>query len=532
MATSSFDSAMEKAQELENLIARYRSGDDAVGSEFFPQNWVSKAKTSFLDFEQAYKNLFEIYKQFNQRDKASSLLDNLLAFVDSCDDFSHLTGLRLLLVVGHEIVWIRSWKHDIRQVVKERLEKLIGRTIFDHFEPSFWIIAAKRTVESNSRSALELLRDLSEEDVEKAEVDRQLCQVMELAARFNLAYSNLPMAEQWLRWAAEIAQDRLADKILSGQFLEGASQIHHAASQQPPSEAYLQPISAKVNSPEYAEAMQQLGVVESLDVILRKGFERQHQQRFLAPLKQILEEYEKTTDILEALANDRRFALDLDGIKTKAESEQNGLTAWLSATDVDARDNPRQEMSPKESIEHRFTLQALGEIYEAVVNVVSLGITSGTITGDKLLAFLGKTNLSYDWTIYKVGIERFLAEDFISASHILITQFENIFRGILREKGIPVKRFVGGVSGDLPLNILIEDTAVRNLIGFRLSETIDWFMTRSYGPYSYRHKIAHGWISPRECNFPLCSLAIWLTLVALRHTTFPGNEVDNQAQPD
>jgi hypothetical protein len=340
------------------------------------------------------------------------------------------------------------------------------------------------------------------------------------------------MAEQWLRWAAEIAQDRLADKLLSGQFLEGASQIHRAASQQPPSEAYLQAIKAEVNSPEYAEAMQQLGVVESLDVILRKGFERQHQQRFLAPLKQILEEYEKTSNILEALTNDRRFVLDLDGIKTKAESEQNGLTAWLSATDVDARDNPRQEMSPQESIEHRFTLQALGEIREAVVNIVYLGITSGTITSDKLFAFLDKSNLQYDWTIYKAGLERFLAEDFISASHILITQFENIFREVLREKGIPVKRFVGGISGDLPLNILIEDTTVRNLIGYGFSETIDWFMTRSYGPYSYRHKIAHGWIGSGECNFQLCSLAIWLTLATLRHVTFPENEVDNQTKPD
>ena len=532
MTNSDYDLAMAKAKELENLIARYKSGDDAAKSKIFQQNWVSKTKTSFLEFEQAYKNLFEIYKRFNQHNQARSLLDNLFEFVDNCDEFSYLTGLRLLLVVGNEIDWLSSWKHDVSQLVKARLKNLIGQTIFYHFEPSFWIIAAKRATDLNNRSALELLRDLSDEGEEKANVDRQLCRVMELAARFNLAYPNLPMAEQWFRWAAEIAQNRLADRNLSGQFLERASQIHRMHSQQPPSEAYLQAIRAEVNTPEYAAAIRQLNVVESLDVIMQKEVEKQHQQRFLAPLEQIMKEYESTSNILETLASDMRFTLDLDQIKAKSKSEQNGLTAWLSGVDIDARDNPRQDMSPRESIEHRFTLQALYEIYEAIVNIVYLGTKSVGLTNDEILAYISKSKFKYDWTIYKVGLERFSNKDFISSSHILVTQFENIFREMLRVNGIPVKRNVGGVSGDLPLNALIEDTAVRNLVGFELAETIDWFLTRSYGPFGYRHKIAHGWISPRECNFELCCLAIWLTLVALRYVTYPAQDtdVDNQTQ--
>src|SRR5690606_8685608 len=168
----------------------------------------------------------------------------------------------------------------------------------------------------------------------------------------------------------------------------------------------LQAIKAEVDTPEYAEAMRQLSVAESLDVIVRKGIERQHQQRFLAPLQQIMDEYQNTSNILETLANDLRFRLDLNQIKNRAESEPNGLSGWLPAIDIDARDNPRQEMSPEESVEYRNTLQALDEIQEAVINVMYYGMSSGAITRETIVAQAEKSRLNYDWSIFNVGIER------------------------------------------------------------------------------------------------------------------------------
>ena len=511
-----YESAMTIAQKLEHYIIECKANDDHESSGSLSQNWISKAETSALDFVNAYRRLFKIYKQFNQRDKANNLLGSLFDFVDSCDEFSYLSGLRLLMVLDDSLDWIQGWQPEITNDLKRRLENLIWQTIFYHFNPGFNIIAAKRSAESKNRSAFELLRDLYNADDDKAAIDKQLCKIMELAARFNLTYSNPSMAMQWLYWAAEIAKNRLNDTQLSAQLLHVTSQIHKEYSQKPRSEAHTKAINADVNSAEYAKAMKELSFEESLDVMVQKGLERQHKQRFLPPLIQILQDYKDSPDFISKLAHDTRFILDLAEIRSRADSNQNTLVDWLAGRDYDGRSNLRKDMSPQEENQHRFTLQALDEIREAVSNTMAEGIKSQTFNKAHLSAHLYNSNITYDWMIFEAGIDRFVNGDFISASHILVTQFENIFRIMVQQKGKPVKKNIGGKSGELPLNKLITDLEVQNLIGHDLAVTIDWFMTRDYGPFGYRHKIAHGWITLQECDFRLCALTIWLTVAALK----------------
>ena len=64
------------------------------------------------------------------------------------------------------------------------------------------------------------------------------------------------------------------------------------------------------------------------------------------------------------------------------------------------------------------------------------------------------------------------------------------------------------------LNDLINPSNVetRELLGEGLFDLIYWYLVNSSSYFGYRHKIAHGWIHPEDCNLQLSAVTIWLTL--------------------
>jgi len=142
------------------------------------------------------------------------------------------------------------------------------------------------------------------------------------------------------------------------------------------------------------------------------------------------------------------------------------------------------------------------------------------------------------------GIERFLAEDYISAAHILSSQFENAFRKKLAEVGVEPTRFRTlpdgstrtdeAALGDLMHSTTPDGRTVRELIGENAWQFIDRTMVAVDG-WNLRNKFAHGLAGRREVAPPVVSVILhhilWLaTLKVEPESTDSDESVEAAAQ--
>jgi hypothetical protein len=124
------------------------------------------------------------------------------------------------------------------------------------------------------------------------------------------------------------------------------------------------------------------------------------------------------------------------------------------------------------------------------------------------------------WPILEHGVTAHFQQDYVSAVHLLIPQFENTVLECAGACGIDTKRFDKGVPGEILLNHLIQpdNAKMQALLEADLFDLIYWYMLKSDGPFSYRHKLAHGWINIGECTVQLSSMTLWLTLQVVSRT--------------
>jgi len=369
-------------------------------------------------------------------------------------------------------------------------------------EMEFWLLL----------SSLNILRDLANDDPERRTVDISLCQVMELGAQVSFRRGNLDNSEGWYRDAARIAQDRVGDTEWATHLLQIAGNIQQIRAGRLPSSAFIQAMQSEApSSPEYVEAMHQMDIVESLEVILHKAIEEQHSERFLPPVDELVADYESEEDKLSKLLADERLLLNKSKIEKRVdEYRDKGLLGVLSNQFVDSQGNPRSDFDANA----RFTVQYVAEIAETIGALFKTRQENGYLTESHIAHILSDFGSYYNWRIYEVGLSRHFQSDFVGATHTLMPQFENVVRTSAQTAGIDIKKFKGGVPGDVLLNDLINpnNTEMRELLGEGLFDLIYWYLVNSGSPFGYRHKIAHGWIRPEDCNLQLSAMTIWLTL--------------------
>ena len=363
------------------------------------------------------------------------------------------------------------------------------------------------------RAALEQLRALADNEQQRREADLGLCDAMELAASIAHARGNLDGAEAWYRASARIAQDRLGDAELASHLLEKAGRIQRKRLERQPSSAFLQAMQSEApSSAEYVEAMDQMGIAESLDVLLLKEMQQRHKERFLPPMESFRAEYASEDNKLARLLGDERLLLDGAAIELRAGKHiAGGLADWMSSGFVDAHGNPRGEFGAYDC----FIMQYVYEIAETVGQLLRGWRDAGELLEQDIVARLRQLGPDHDWTIFEAGLSRYFERDYICASHTLIPQFENVVRQWAGDAGVTVKRFKGGVAGEMLLGNLISpgNTPMRSRLGAELFDLIHSYFVNDVGPFAYRHKIAHGWVRPEECDTKyLCEMTIWLTL--------------------
>ncbi len=120
--------------------------------------------------------------------------------------------------------------------------------------------------------------------------------------------------------------------------------------------------------------------------------------------------------------------------------------------------------------------------------------------------------------IVRIGLEKYFEEDYVSALHILVPQFEAFFLDVAKKLGINI------IALDTKLDVAtrtiilseahLDSDDFKKVFGANLCRQIKFILFEPLG-YKIRHKIAHGEISFNECNFQNVTLIIYLYLVLL-----------------
>lgn len=120
--------------------------------------------------------------------------------------------------------------------------------------------------------------------------------------------------------------------------------------------------------------------------------------------------------------------------------------------------------------------------------------------------------------IILVGLEKYMEEDYVSALHVLVPQFEAVFLKLSEKMGIDIvaldqKRGVSTRTKVLSENYL-DSEGFTKVWGEDLCRQIKFILFEQMG-YKLRHKIAHGEIKKNECNFGNTTLILYLYLVLI-----------------
>jgi hypothetical protein len=111
-----------------------------------------------------------------------------------------------------------------------------------------------------------------------------------------------------------------------------------------------------------------------------------------------------------------------------------------------------------------------------------------------------------------LGLTRYFQGDFMSATHLLISQLEPCLRHILKLNGHdPVRRFDDGTEEDSDLNALIGKMRpeLERIFGVDWVYELDLLFAGRPGP-SLRNELSHGQLSAAACFHPNVAYGCWM----------------------
>ncbi len=147
-------------------------------------------------------------------------------------------------------------------------------------------------------------------------------------------------------------------------------------------------------------------------------------------------------------------------------------------------------------------------------------IKDNKITKNELSEYFSNSNLfdSNQLKIINSGLERYSAEDYVSALHILVPQFEFFLLHCARNLGIST--VVLDTKRDIATRTLtlsethLDSEEFKKVFGENFCKQVKFILFEPLG-YKIRHKVAHGEISPDECSFQTVTLILYLYLFLL-----------------
>ena len=121
-----------------------------------------------------------------------------------------------------------------------------------------------------------------------------------------------------------------------------------------------------------------------------------------------------------------------------------------------------------------------------------------------------------------IGLKRYFEQDYISAIHILVPQFESFLLSIAQRCGVNVvaldtKIDIATRTVTLSQNHLDSNEFI-DIFGEDFCRQVIYILFEPLG-YKIRHKVAHGEITNNECSFQMVTLIVYLFLVLIARTS-------------
>lgn len=148
--------------------------------------------------------------------------------------------------------------------------------------------------------------------------------------------------------------------------------------------------------------------------------------------------------------------------------------------------------------------------------------TGNTINTEMIVNLLAERNMFPSDSCrdkFRQWVTRFFEEDYISALHILVPTFEEVYMARLEALWVDVIALVraanvGTQRKTLSTEIIMSEW-VKRLVGENLSKQID-FVLFDHNGHTLRHRVAHGEVNAWECNpiSVLSVLSLYLFLAA------------------
>lgn len=137
--------------------------------------------------------------------------------------------------------------------------------------------------------------------------------------------------------------------------------------------------------------------------------------------------------------------------------------------------------------------------------------------------FRSKEIFSKDFlSFFYVAIERFFSGDYVSTLHILVPQFESVFLNLTQKLDKNANVVIAKVQDGEKEKIWTQDKTlsedflrsenIKKIWGEDFCEQIIFVFLSQLG-LKLRHKVAHGYAKPEECNFSNSVLVLYFFLV-------------------
>ena len=212
--------------------------------------------------------------------------------------------------------------------------------------------------------------------------------------------------------------------------------------------------------------------------------------------------------------------------KIKEDSEHNMPVSFMIASLSSQDDQGNLSQDGHDPAAMSFSMnyaQEQGGIVQMYLRHIFARLMDNGMKHENLADYFESKNIfSKDTSsILRVGIERFFAEDYVSALHILVPRFEGVFLDLTEAVGevdVVASRKQYGSSDQvwtqdrtLGENFLKKEE-VRAVWGEDFCEQIIFTFFSPLGS-KLRHKIAHGYSQSKELNFANCVLVLYFFLV-------------------
>jgi len=239
------------------------------------------------------------------------------------------------------------------------------------------------------------------------------------------------------------------------------------------------------------------------------------------PLEQLEEEtkdfFKDSADItLATVSHSSDFIIDKEKIVLKAvEQAKNPLYMLVNFGHIEGNRKVFSTQNTDDVVKH-ISFQNYGielEVtFSTIVNFIWNKMIAEEVTAQMVTTrichseYMGETQAE----LISVGIDRLFAEDYVSALHILVPQFESYFRTFFEWGGFPTTSLKNnGLQYEQNFNDFLRQDFVKETIDVDLLFMIEFVMIEQLGK-NLRNNIAHGLSDIKTFRKTNCLIVIYL----------------------